>query len=273
MTVLDLYMIGKREIKNKNDVILLFKSIFGFDRLGISLNSNIEVNSRQKEFFLNKLEQLKSNVPIQYIVGNIDFLDFNLKCGEGVFIPREETEILVNEVIKRVNKNFEGNIVDLCSGTGNVGIGIKSKAKKCNVFCIEKSPEAFEYLEHNKKNIGVSVNCILGDIFDKVNDFEDGTFDIIVSNPPYIKTSDISTLDANIQYEPRLALDGGEDGLYFYRKILSMWKKKLKVGGFFAFEIGYNQYDEMKKIVKYENLKNVDFIKDDNGHYRVCICS
>ncbi len=273
MTILELYILGKKEIENKNDVLFLFKSIFGFDRLGISLNSDVKVTNQQEELFLNKLEQLKNNIPVQYVVESVDFLDFNLKCGEGVFIPRKETEILVNEIVKKVDKNFNGNIVDLCSGTGSIGIGLKRRIEKTNVFCIEKSPKAFEYLEYNKKSLNVDINCILGDIFSEVNNFKDRMFDVIVSNPPYIRTSDIKNLDANIQYEPKLALDGGEDGLYFYRKILSTWKRKLKINGFFAFEIGYDQDEEMKGIVKNENLKHMDFVKDDNGYNRVCICS
>ena len=272
MTIFDLYMMGKKEVKNKSDLILLFKSVFRLDRIGISLNSDLEVTDQQKKIFLNKLKKIKNDIPIHYVIGNVDFFDFNFRCGKGVFIPRKETELLVKEVIQKFGINFNGNIVDLCAGTGNVGISIKKALKKANVVCIEKSPEAFKYLEYNNINMQVDVKCVLGDIFDQVNEFKDNTFDVIVSNPPYVKTFDISYLDKNVQYEPRLALDGGNDGLDFYRKILSMWKEKLKDDGFFAFEIGYDQYEDMGKIIKNENLKNIKFIKDYNGYNRICIC-
>ena len=271
MTIYEAYKIGKKYINNSSDLILIFKSVFGLDRVGISINSKLEISNEKLKIFLNKIEDLNNNVPIQYIEGNVDFLGLNLKVGDGVFIPRDETKLLVSEIINNLNENFNGNIIDLCAGTGNIGLSLKRKFLNSSVYEIEKSDKAFEYLKYNKISNNLDVSCILGDIFEEVNIFDDNMFDVIVSNPPYVRENDILYLDENVKKEPEMALNGGEDGLYFYKKILSMWKRKLKKTGFFSFEIGYDQYNDIVDISKKEGFKDIKYYLDINNIKRVVI--
>lgn len=271
MTIYEAYKIGKKYINNSSDLISIFKSVFGLDRVGISINSKLEISNEKLKIFLNKIEDLNNNIPIQYIEGNVDFLGLNLKVGDGVFIPRDETKLLVSEIITNLNENFNGNIIDLCAGTGNIGLSLKRKFLNSSVYEIEKSDKAFEYLKYNKISNNLDVSCILGDIFEKVNIFNDNMFDVIVSNPPYIRKNDILYLDENVKKEPEMALNGGEDGLYFYKKILSMWKRKLKKTGFFSFEIGYDQYNDIVDISKKEGFKDIKYYLDINNIKRVVI--
>ena len=271
MTVYEAYKIGKKYINNSSHLISIFKNVFGLDRVGISINSNLEVSNEKLKIFLDKIEDLNNNIPIQYIEGNVDFLGLNLKVGDGVFIPRDETKLLVNEIINNLNENFNGNIIDLCAGTGNIGLSLKKKFLNSSVYEIEKSDKAFEYLKYNKISNNLDVSCILGDIFEEVDIFDDNMFDVIVSNPPYVRENDILYLDENVKKEPEMALNGGEDGLYFYKKILSAWKRKLKKTGFFAFEIGYDQYDDIVGISKKEGFKDIKYYLDMNNIKRVVI--
>ena len=271
MTIYEIYKIGKKYITNQSDLISIFKNVFGFDRIGISINSNLEVSDESLKIFFDKIKDLNNDIPIQYIEGNVEFLGLNLKVGEGVFIPRDETKLLVHEVINNINGKINTNIIDLCAGSGNIGLSLKKILKNSHIYVIEKSKIAFKYLEYNKVYNNLDVSCILGDIFEQVDSFNDNMFDAIVSNPPYIRSDDISYLDENVKKEPKMALDGGKDGLYFYRKIISGWKTKLKKTGFFAFEIGYDQYDEIVKISNNEGFKNTNYYLDINNIKRVIV--
>ncbi len=267
MNLKQIYQLGLKHIKNKSDVIILMKKIFGYDRLYISIYGEKQESSEKIDLFLENIEKLKEGYPVQYLVGSVEFLDLTLKVGPGVFIPRPETEILAKSVVDHLGKHFSGNIIDLCSGSGCIPIYLKSKLHNSNVWAIEKSKEAFKYLKENSKNY--DINLILGDIFDQK--FENELFDVIISNPPYIKSNDIKFLDRNIQFEPFCALDGGSDGLGFYRKIIKNWTKKLKKGGIFVFELGISQYVKVYDIMMKNNFKNIELIKDFSNIERVII--
>ena len=271
MTIYEAYKIGKKYINNSSDLISIFENVFGIDRVGISIQSNLKVSDEKLNEFYKKIKDLNNSIPVQYIVGNVKFLGLKLKVGDGVFIPRDETKLLVNEVINNLSENFNGNIIDLCAGSGNIGLSLKKRFIDSSVYEVEKSNKAFEYLQYNKIHNNIDVSCILGDIFEIVNLFDNYKFDVIVSNPPYVRSSDISHLDENVKMEPQTALDGGENGLYFYEKILSLWKSKLKKTGFFAFEIGYDQYDDILNIAKKEKFKNISYYLDLNLIKRVVI--
>jgi len=262
-----IYQLGLKHIKSKSDVLILMKKIFGSDRLYISMYGEKEENQKKINLFLENIETLKKGYPIQYLVENVEFLDLSLKVGPGVFIPRPETEILAKSIVDYLGENFSGNIIDLCSGSGCIPVYLKSKIHNSNVWAIEKSEEAFKYLKENCKNY--DINLILGDIFDQK--FEDESFDVIVSNPPYIKSNDVKFLDKNIQFEPLCALDGGLDGLDFYRKIVKNWVSKLKAGGILAFELGIFQYNEVSNIMAKNNFKNIEIIKDFSNIERIII--
>lgn len=184
-----------------------------------------------------------TGVPLQYIIGEWDFMGLTFKVGEGVLIPRPETEILCEHVCKYI-KNIKSAVVyDLCSGSGCIGIAIKKLCPNAQVTLIEKSDHALKYLRENCKSLceGNEPSIIQGDIL-KFNDFDFlDKADVIVSNPPYIKSRDIPFLQREVQHEPDMALDGGEDGLMFYRTLVNDWSDKLKEDGLMAFECGEEQ--------------------------------
>ncbi len=209
--------------------------------------------------------------PIQYILGQWDFMDFTFKVGEGVLIPRPETEILVEYILDEI-KNIDRPVVyDLCSGSGCIGLSIKKLHKSAEVFLVEKSDKALAYLKENCYSIcGDSEDAavVQGDIL-KISDFSDlPPADVIVSNPPYIKSDEIPTLQSEVLREPVMALDGGEDGLVFYRVLVNEWSEKLKTDGFMAFECGEDQAQDIcrlfdkidfdsKVICDYNNIQRI----------------
>lgn len=231
------------------------------------------------DFSESDLTEIKSAVrrriegePLQYIIGEWDFMDFTFKVGEGVLIPRPETEILCEYIINKI-KNMEHPIVyDLCSGSGCIGLSIKRIVPQCEVYLVEKSEKALGYLTENASNVckNMFLTIIKGDIFN-IDAF--GIYpkaDVIVSNPPYIKSSEIPTLQKEVQCEPKMALDGGEDGLEFYRLLTCEWKNLLKEEGFMAFECGENQAEYISLLFE-QNKFDSEVIEDYNHIKRFVI--
>lgn len=210
--------------------------------------------------------------PIQYIIGEWDFMGNTFKVGKGVLIPRPETELLCQYVIDELKNCGETVAYDLCSGSGCIAVSLKLFLPECKIFAVEKSEAAYRYLEHNNMALchKGGLNAVNGDIFDIdcFAMFPDA--DVIVSNPPYIRKSDIPGLQAEVHREPVMALDGGEDGLDFYRFIISAWKSKLKPDGFFAFECGEDQSDDISDIF-YKNGFDSTIVKDYNDINRFVI--
>ena len=217
-----------------------------------------------------------SGEPIQYIIGHVDFYGLKINVGKGVLIPRPETELLVEEAIKLVRsqkpeaRSQRIRILDLCTGSGCIALAIAEHFSDADVYGVDKSDTAIQFAilnatENNIKN----VHFMKGDLFEPIGKLE---FDCIVSNPPYIKTGDIENLQKEIKdYEPVDALNGGEDGLDFYRRIFENAYKFLKENGIIIFEIGHDQADDVEKIAMNAGFKNVTFIKDYAGIKRVFI--
>lgn len=210
--------------------------------------------------------------PVQYIIGEWDFMGRTFKVGEGVLIPRPETELLCQYVADELKDNGKVVIYDLCSGSGCIGISLKNSLPEADVYAVEKSKEAFSYLKANNESLCncCGVSAINGDIFE-FDTYNDLPFaDAIVSNPPYIRKSDIPGLQTEVLREPVMALDGGDDGLVFYRYIVSKWKSKLRPNGFFAFECGEDQSEDISDIFT-ENGFDSTVIKDYNNINRFLI--
>ena len=186
--------------------------------------------------------------PLQYVLGTWSFMGRDYRVGEGVLIPRDDTEVVVTEALRRVRRLPHPVIVDLCAGTGIIAITL-AKELHTAVTAVEKSDAAFPYLQQNIALHQADVNAIHADLRDCADDFADGSLDLIVSNPPYIRSDEIAGLQQEVQYEPRLALDGGTDGYDFYRMILSLWTKKLKPGGSIAFGIGEGQFETVASLL------------------------
>lgn len=211
------------------------------------------------------LWKLKSGEPLQYVIGKWDFYESEFYVGKGVLIPRPETEELVEEAIKILSKIKNPIVIDLCSGTGCIGISIAKKINSANVYCVEKSDDAFMYLLKNASGIN-NVVAINDDIN---NDIDLPCADLIISNPPYIKTSDLSGLQLEVKQEPMLALDGGEDGYDFYRIINDKWASKLKENSFLLLEIGNEQGNGIKDVLS--NFSSVEIKQDIYKNDRIVI--
>lgn len=210
--------------------------------------------------------------PIQYIIGEWDFLDNTYKVGEGVLIPRPETEQLC-EVAFQLTANKKNPVIyDLCSGSGCIGISMKKEFPGGTVYLIEKSPEAFYYTRLNSERIcGADANILINaDIFN-YSEFEPlPSADIILSNPPYIKSDEIATLQAEVLIEPEMALDGGADGLVFYRVICDFWSAKLKDDGIIVLECGEDQAEDIISIFSAKGFF-AESVKDFNNIERIIV--
>lgn len=217
----------------------------------------------------HNLNKIIEGIPIQYITGNQEFMGLNFFVNEKVLIPQPDTEILVEEVINIEKKIKASRILDLCTGSGAIAICLKKHNPKLQVVASDISTEALEVAQKNAKNNGVEIDFIDSDLFRNI----EKNFDIIVSNPPYIKTDVIKTLSLEVQNEPHLALDGGKDGLYFYREIIGNAYKYLNQQGYLILEIGYDQKEDVIKLINdCEQYEEIYSKKDFSGNDRIIVC-
>ena len=206
-----------------------------------------------------------SGEPLQYILGEWEFYGLPFYVGEGVLIPRADTETLVDAALEIIG-NEPLYVADLCSGSGAIAIAV-AKNSSAKVTAIEKSETAFSYLERNVERNGAAVECVLGDLFGEWNQ----NFDLILSNPPYIASAVVETLSDEVKREPKMALDGGTDGLDFYKRLTSYWKTRINAGGHLAVEIGYDQGESVFALFEQNGFENITLIKDYGGNDRVII--
>lgn len=210
------------------------------------------------------VEKRLSGVPLQYILGEWEFFGLKFYVGDGVLIPRPDTEILVEEALSFLKCHPNAAVADLCSGSGCVAIAI-AKNSDARVTAVEKYPAAFGYLLKNAELNSADIKTVNADVLENI----DGIFDLIVSNPPYIRSGELDNLSREVKCEPQTALDGGDDGLVFYRRISALAKDALSVGGCIMFEIGYDQKAEVTKILENGGYKNITCRKDYSGNDRV----
>lgn len=248
---------------------LLLQYILKKPRQYLIVYDNQEVDKKaQWEYFVN-IEKLTKGVPLQHITHTQEFMKMDFYVDENVLIPRPDTEILVEEVIKIAQKIDCPKILDLCTGSGAIAISLKKYIPNAQVYAVDISKKALEIAKKNANRLEANVKFIESNLFDKVKKEK---FDIIVSNPPYIKKSDINYLSQEVQKEPQLALDGGYDGLDFYRKISYQAIDYLKFGSYLCFEIGFDQKEEVMEIIdKVEHYKGTYCKKDLCGNDRVII--
>lgn len=264
----------KREYKDtyKYEIYSTLKYCFNISKIDLIMKKDeaVEPEVQKKLFDIIKLRT--EHVPLQYILGYWYFMDLKFKVGEGVLIPREDTEVLVRKSLDYLQNVESPKIIDLCSGSGCVAISVKKKLdKKSEVYAAELSEIAFSYLQENIFLNECKVTAINGDVFKISSDFQDEFFDAVISNPPYIKTGDLSCLQEEVKKEPRLALEGREDGLYFYKNICKTWIPKLKSGGMIAFEVGFDQAQDVKTIMENYGIKAIRIFKDINNIDRAVI--
>lgn len=244
MTANELYSFCIKELDFTDDAkfetLCLFESLLSINKQSLITN-NILLTDEQIQTINNAINRRKNREPLQYIIGNWDFYDMTFFVGEGVLIPRPETEMLVDFALEKA-KNIKSPVIfDLCAGTGCIGLTIAKHLKDAKVFLFEKEDKAFEYLLKNKEKYKLdNASLIKADIFG----YDVSLLpmcDILISNPPYIETAEISALQDEVHFEPFAALDGGEDGLIFYKAICQKWLSKVKTNGYVAFECGESQ--------------------------------
>lgn len=279
MTIKDIIIKYSEEFKDISDTprldteLLLQKVLGDVDRLYIHLNLNKELTEEQKIKFIGFAEERINGRPIAYIVEKREFMGLDFFVKEGVLIPRPDTETLVEEIIEICKDRKNVSILDIGTGSGAITVSLAKYIENSNVTSFDISEIA---LEIGKKNaiineVDKKIEYIKSDLFTELND-SDIKFDIIVSNPPYIKKQDIETLHTQVKdYEPYNALEGGEDGLDFYRKITEQGKKYLNECGILAYEVGHNQAEDVINIMKSNGYKQIYTKKDIQGIDRVVI--
>lgn len=276
MKIFELLKYGRRTLAecaiedSDFDAECLMMHAFDFDKNKLFLNRLEKADEGKKDLFLSLVERRKAGEPLQYIIGKWPFMVGEFFVGEGVLIPRFDTETLVETAADFIRKNENVKVVcDLCAGSGCVGISIGMLFPDVQVYCVELSDKAFQYLEKNIRHNNITnVKAIKGDITKGINAFDFGDIDVLVSNPPYIETEEIKTLSREVLHEPNMALDGGEDGLYFYRIIGEKWLKYLEKGSFSAFECGETQAKDLSEIYS-EFTSEINIHNDLNGIERV----
>ena len=248
---------------------LLLQYVLDKPRQYIIVYDNKEIDKQQQwQYFVN-IEKLTKGIPLQHITHRQEFMKMDFFVDENVLIPMPDTEILVEEVIKIAQKYNSPRILDLCTGSGAIAISLKKFVPNADITAVDISEKALEIAQKNAEKLEAKINFVKSNLFDKLDNKK---FDIIVSNPPYIRKDEIKKLSEEVQKEPKIALDGGEDGLDFYRIIAEQAINYLKTGSFLCFEIGYNQKNDVIKIIEDEqNYKNTYCKKDLYGNDRIII--
>lgn len=208
--------------------------------------------------------------PLQYLLGEWEFYGLPFKVGEGVLIPRPDTETLIDHVLDicREKAMTAPVIIDLCSGSGCIAITLQKQLPEAEVYAVELSEKALSYLRQNKELNASPINIIAGDVLKAETLKALPKADIIVSNPPYLTTQDMAELEKEVTCEPACALFGGSDGLGFYRAISALWRNSIKTGGFIAYEFGMGQHDAVRSILEGCKYGNFSFRQDGGGIIR-----
>lgn len=261
----------------KLDARLLLEFVCGTDRNTLLIHGDREVSEKEYKSYVNHIAERKKHVPLQYITGVQEFMGLEFAVNEHVLIPRQDTEILVEEVMKHLHDGMR--ILDMCTGSGCILLSLLYYSNDCTGIGTDISQDALSVARENADKLrtlknGLNVEFIQSDLFEQFEKNEKdrytGPFEIIVSNPPYIKSDDIETLMPEVkEYEPHSALDGKEDGLFFYRKIIERAGEYLTGGGELFFEIGYDQGHDVKKMMEDAGYAEVEVVKDFAGLDRV----
>ena len=272
MTIKELLEFGIKELNNYDikDSRLKAKILLAFyldvKKEFLISHDDMEVDENVKYNFINGIEKLKKNFPIQYITNYQEFMKLKLYVDENFLIPRDDTEILVQEVLDK--SNSKDKILDLCTGSGAIGVSIKKYKSDAKVYASDISLNALNVAKKNAEINNVDIIFLNSNLFENIKEYN---FDIIVSNPPYISKKEMAELELQVKKEPEIALYGGIDGLDFYKKIISEAKKYLKINGFLMVEIGYNQKENVEKIFHDNGYSNVVSKKDLYGNDRIVI--
>ena len=278
MNLKEILKYGKEELIKNNieDASIIAKElaeyIFKITRAQLIANNDMEFSKDQTDNYINSIKKISTGIPIQYITNNQEFMNLNFYVDENVLIPQPDTETLVEEVINEY-KEKKCEILDLCTGSGAIAISLAKYINESNIVASDISMKALQIAKLNaeKNLVRKKIEFIESDMFNKI--YKDD-FDIIVSNPPYIKTKVIEELDKQVKNEPYIALDGGADGLKFYKIIIKNAYKYIKNEGKVFFEIGYDQKNELINLFKENNhYENIYSKKDLGGNDRIIVAT
>lgn len=287
MTLEQAYEFGKEKLERaeitdaKLDAWFLIEYVTGCNRAYYFSHPEKAMTIEQEVAYKEYIEKRAQHIPLQHLTGVQEFMGFEFQVNENVLVPRMETEFLVEDAIDILRSQFtekykEANktirVLDMCTGSGCIIITILKWMEKNQVsmegIAVDVSENALEIARKNAENIGADVTFLQGDLFEKVS----GKFELIISNPPYIRTADIETLEAEVKdHDPYLALNGKEDGLYFYRRIVKESTEHIIPGGWLLFEIGCDQGKEVTDLMEENGYTNVEVRKDLSGLDRVVV--
>ncbi len=245
VTVLKLEKISTPKLKAR----LLLQYVLKKPRQYLIVYDNQKLTEKEEQDYLKYIELLKQGEPIEHITHQKEFMKLNFYVDENVLIPRQDTEILVEEVITIAKKTRAKKILDLCTGSGAIAVSLAKYLENIQITALDISGKALDIAISNAKNNHVQekITFVESNLFQNLGQEK---YDIIVSNPPYIRRKELEILDREVKREPQIALDGGEDGLDFYRKIIDIGYQYLKYGGYICLEIGYDQKEEIMQIIK-----------------------
>lgn len=256
------------------DAWVLVEKICEISRTEYFVKMHDEVSEDIVTSYFEAIDKRITHYPLQYIVGEWEFMGIPFKVNENVLIPRQDTEILVEKALEIIGSEFEKikgkiSVMDMCTGSGCIGISVAKKCQNTSVTCVDISKAALEVAKENGKLNGVkNISFIESDLFENVN----GKFNVIISNPPYITSAEIKKLMPEVKdFEPHLALDGDSDGLKFYKLIINQSKEYLNENGYILFEIGCDQGEQVKKLLFEKGYTDIEVLKDLGGNDRVVI--
>lgn len=277
MTLNELYSYVKEKLEKAGadspafDAVWLINAVFPFERHQLITDGEKEVSAENCEKVCTLVGRREEGEPLQYIIGHWEFFGRKFYVGEGVLIPRDDTEVVLTctfPYLDRIQNKEEIRILDLCSGSGIIAISLKLQYPKADVTAVELSDKALPYLEKNCRENNADINIIHGDIFECYKDFPDGEFDLIISNPPYVTDADMETLQKEVCFEPVMALAGGKDGCDFYRRIIPLYTSKLRKGGMLAFEYDAQEASVISALMEAAGYENITVFDDIGGVHR-----
>ncbi len=274
MTIHELYrtltgILENAEVDSPDfDALTLMNHQSGIEKIHLLTEPQRETSEEDTAALLKMAQRRAKGEPLQYIIGYWEFFGRKFFVGEGVLIPRDDTEVVLRSTFPYLDKlsaKPDIKILDLCTGSGILAITLKLLYPKAQVTAVEISDKAVDYLRRNVEKNNADIRIIHDDIFSCADTFEDNGFDLIISNPPYVTPQDMGNLQREVTFEPSLALaGGGEDGCDFYRKIIPLYTPKLRNGGMMAFEYDAQQAYVIKSLMEKENYENI-CIFDDLG--------
>jgi len=265
-------ILRKNNIENSAyDSFALISDILNIDRSYYFLHENDEVLEAVYNEYINRIVRRASHVPLQHIIGYTEFWKYRFFVNEYVLVPRQDTETLVEEALKKIDRN--STVLDMCTGSGCILISLALETNFFKGIGVDISKEALVVANRNAESLKTkNVEFLESDLFEKLQGIFNDKFDIIVSNPPYIKTSVIEELAEEVRaHDPMMALDGHDDGLYFYETITVQAVDYIKAGGWLIYEIGYDQAEDVKEILIRCGFGNIEIVKDLTGHNRVAL--